>query len=159
MRTRALLILLTILPARLYAQRLSLSPEIGFYVPTEKLSKLTAGSDFSEMEAGFAFGGRVGMWFSKRLGLEVSGAYVPSTYKLSEGSTITKQDAKLFLGSGQVVLFLLPRTSFFTVFLNGGVGVISHRGAAYTDASDKNDWSGVFGGGAAIQLGGLALSA
>ncbi|HEV8598195.1 MAG TPA: hypothetical protein VGQ69_02435 [Gemmatimonadales bacterium] len=57
------------------------------------------------------------------------------------------------------MLFLLPRTSFFTLFLNGGVGVISHGGVAFTGASDKNDLSGVFGGGAAIQLGGLALTA
>ena len=151
--------MLAFLPVTLNAQRLSLSPEIGFYIPTEKLTQLTPGGDFSELEAGLAFGARVGIWFSRRLGVSLSGSYVPSTYKFSSGSTITKQDAKLFLGSGQVVFFLLPRTSFFTLFLNGGVGVISHGGVAFTGASDKNDVSGVFGGGAAIQLGGLALNA
>jgi hypothetical protein len=39
------------------------------------------------------------------------------------------------------------------------VGVIRLGGVAFTQASDKHDWSGVFGAGAAIQLGGLALSA
>ena len=102
--------ILVILPVTVNAQRLSLSPELGFYVPTEKLTQLSSGSDFSQLEAGFAFGARIGVWFSRRLGVEVSGAYVPSTYKLSDGNTITKQKAKLFLGSGQVVLFLLPRT-------------------------------------------------
>ena len=145
--------------APLHAQRLSLSPEIGFYVPTEKLTKLSSGSDFSEIEAGFAFGGRLGLWFGNRIGFEASGSYVPSTYKLTSGNDIQKQDAKLFLGSGQVIVFLLPRTSFFTVYLNGGVGVISHGGVAFTNAADKTDVSPVFGGGAGIRLGPIGLTA
>ncbi|HEV8598196.1 MAG TPA: hypothetical protein VGQ69_02440 [Gemmatimonadales bacterium] len=66
--------ILAILPAPLAAHRLSLSPEIGFYVPTEKLTQLSSGSDSSELEAGFAFGARVGIWFSRRLGVQVSGS-------------------------------------------------------------------------------------
>src|SRR5262245_43224746 len=124
MRTTSLLLFVASLPTRLIAQHLSLSPEIGLYVPTEKLTKITAASDFSEIEAGPSFGARLGVWFSRRIGVEASGAYVPSTFKLSSNNTITKQDAKLFLGSGQVVVFLLPRTGILTVFLDGGVGMI-----------------------------------
>lgn len=159
MRSAALLLLVAILPARLGAQHLSFAPEIGFYVPTEKLTKLSTGSDFSELEAGPTFGARLGLLFGKHIGIEASGAYVPSTYKLSSNNTITKQDAKLFLGTGQVVVFLLPRTSFVNVFLNGGVGVISHGGVAFTAAADKTDVSGVFGAGAGIRLGPLGVTA
>jgi len=157
MRTTTLL-LLAMLPAPLAAQHLSLAPEIGFYVPTEKLTKLTSASDFSEIEAGPSFGARIGLWFGKRIGVEASGAYVPSTFKLSSSNTITKQDAKLFLGSGQLVVFLLPRTGLLTVFLDGGVGMIRRSGAAYADATDKTDLSGVFGAGAGIRLGPLAVT-
>jgi hypothetical protein len=153
------LLLLAMLPAPLAAQHLSLAPEIGFYVPTEKLTKLTSASDFSEIEAGPSFGARIGLWFGKRIGVEASGAYVPSTFKLSSSSnTITKQDAKLYLGSGQLVVFLLPRTGLLTVFLDGGVGMIRRSGAAYADATDKTDVSGVFGAGAGIRLGPLAVT-
>jgi hypothetical protein len=155
---RTMLLLLLAMPARLAAQRLSLSPEIGFYVPTEKLTKLTTASDFSQIEAGPSFGARIGVWFSRRIGLEASGAYVPSTFKLSSSNTITKQDAKLFLGSGQLVVFLLPRTGLLTVFLDGGVGMIRRGGAAYADATDKTDVSGVFGAGAGLRLGPLAIT-
>jgi len=159
MRT-ATLLLLAMLPAPLAAQHFSIAPEIGFYVPTEKLTKLTTGSeDFSQLEAGPTFGGRLGILFGKHLGVEASGAYVPSTYKLSSNNTITKQDAKLFLGTGQLVVFLLPRTSFVNVYLNGGVGVISHGGVALTDAAKKTDWSGVVGAGAGIRLGPIGVTA
>lgn len=161
MRSSALLALVAILPARLAAQHFSFAPEIGFYVPTEKLTKLTTGGteDFTELEAGPTFGARLGMLFGKHIGVEASGAYVPSTYKLSSSNTITKQDAKLFLGTGQVVVFLLPRTSFVNVYVNGGVGVISHGGVAFTDAAKKTDWSGVFGAGAGIRLGPIGVTA
>lgn len=160
MRSAALLLLAATLPARVGAQHFSIAPEIGFYVPTEKLSKLSTGTeDFSELEAGPTFGARLGILFGKHIGIEASGAYVPSTYKLSSGNTITKQDAKLFLGTGQVVVFLLPRTSFVNVYLNGGVGVISHGGVAFTSAADKTDLSGVFGAGAGIRLGPIGVTA
>jgi hypothetical protein len=153
-----MLLLLLAMPARIAAQRLSLSPEIGVYVPTEKLTRLASNSDFSQIEAGPSFGARIGLWFGRRIGVEVSGAYVPSTFKLSSSNTITKQDAKLYLGSGQVVVFLLPRTGFLTLFLNGGVGMVRRSGAAFSDTQDKTDLSGVFGAGAGIRLGPLAVT-
>ena len=49
------------LPAALSAQQLSLSPQIGFYIPTENLYRLTStgtsGDDF-KLEAGPSFGAR-----------------------------------------------------------------------------------------------------
>lgn len=160
MRKRTLLLLLAVLPAQLDAQRLSFSPELGFYIPTEKLSKLSSNpSDFTEMEAGLSFGARIGLWFGSRVGFEASGAYVPGTYKLTSDNDITKQDAKIFLGSGQVIVFLLPRTSILTLYLNGGLGVVNRGGAAYSTATKKTDLSGVFGGGAGIRLGPIGLTA
>src|SRR5262245_42464630 len=83
------------------AQRLSLSPQIGFYIPTENLYELASGSSVNQLEAGPSFGARLGVWFGNRLGIEASGAYVPTTFKLSQGSQeIASEDAKLFNGSG-----------------------------------------------------------
>ena len=58
-----------------------------------------------------------------------------------------------------MVLFLLPRTFPVTAFLNGGVGVISRGGVAFANQSDKADVAGVFGAGAAFNLGGISLTA
>jgi hypothetical protein len=151
--------LLAALPPTTSAQRLSFAPQIGIYIPTEKLHELATGGEFSELEAGPSFGARLGLWFGNRLGVEASGAYIPTTFKLSSGNVVTEEDAKLFTGTGQVVLFLVPRTSPLSVFLSGGVGVVSRGGVAFTDASDKTDVSGVFGAGAAIRLGPIALTA
>lgn len=151
------------LPAALSAQQLSLSPQIGFYIPTENLYRLTStgtsGDDF-KLEAGPSFGARLGLWFGSRFGIEASGSYVPTTFQFgSSGSSPTTQDARLFVGTGQAVLYLLPRTSIVSLFLNGGVGVVSRGGVAFTGAAKSSDVGGVVGAGASLRLGGIQLTA
>jgi hypothetical protein len=145
------------------AQHLSLSPHIGFYIPTEQLYQAatgTTGDDF-KLEAGLSFGGRLGLWFSNRLGIEVGGSYVPTTFQLTNtgGGTPVKKDAKLFIGSGQLVLFLIPRTSILSLYLSGGVGVVSRGGVAFTNEAATSDVGGTFGAGAGINLGPIQLTA
>lgn len=163
---RGILVLVILLPALALqpaaAQHVSLAPTIGFYLPTQDLVDITSGTANAtgKVEAGFSFGGRLGLWFGSRVGLEASGNYVPTTYALTSGSSqVTKEDAKLFNGAAQLVVFLLPRTSPLTLYVNGGVGVVSHGGVAFTGASKTSNVSGVFGAGAGINLGGLQLTA
>jgi len=153
--------MLLLFPLRAEAQKFSIAPQIGFYIPTDQLVQGIQGQPFdaAELEAGPSFGARVGLWFSDRFGIDVSGNYVPTTFRLvNNESEIASQDAKLFNGAAQAVLFILPRSSPFSIYLNGGVGVVSRGGVAFTDAADKSDVAGVFGAGAAIRLGGLALT-
>ena len=139
--------------------RLSFAPQIGFYIPTEKLQSLATGTGtVDSLEGGIAFGARIGATFGKHLGVSFSGNYVPTTYKLGTGSNLEKQDAKLFTGAGQLVVFLLPITSPFTVFVNGGLGVVSRGGVAFTNAAKKRYMTGVVGAGAGLRLGGIGLS-
>lgn len=142
------------------AQSLSLAPQIGFYIPTEVVSQAATGGAFTELEGGLSFGARLGVRFGKRLGIHATGAYVPTTFKLAQGSqNVTSEDAKLFLGSGQVVFFLLPPSSFLSLFVNGGVGVVSRGGVAFTSQAKKTNVAGVFGAGAGVRLGGLSVNA
>jgi len=150
---------ITAFPALAAAQHFSFAPEIGFYIPTQKLSKLVQGGDFSQIEAGPSFGARLGVLFGSRIGIVASGAYIPTTYSLSSDNTITKNDAKLFNGTGQLVFFLLPPTSFLSLYLNGGVGVMSRGGVAFTSAAQKTNVTPVFGGGVGIHLGPIAVTA
>lgn len=140
------------------AQRLTLSPQLGFYIPTEDLYTLSTGGDAYKIEAGLSFGAALGLWFGERAGLSVGGSYVPTTFKLNETGTVNSEDAKLFTGTAQAVLFLLPRTAPLSVFLRGGMGVVSRGGVAFTDDADTSDLAGVFGAGAAIRLGGISLT-
>lgn len=140
------------------AQGLSFAPQIGFYIPTQNLFEL-AGGEAYKLEAGPSFGARLGYWFGDRFGIEAAGAYIPTTFALSSGgSTVTTEDAKLFNGSGQAVFYVLPRTSPLSLYLSGGVGVVSRGGVAFTDAAETTDVTGVIGAGAGISLGGLALT-
>jgi hypothetical protein len=141
-----------------HAQRLSLSPQIGLYVPTKAMYDATSTADIYKLEAGFSFGARVGLWFGKRIGIDLSGNYVPTTFRLdSAGTSLSSQNARLFTGAGQVVLFLIPASSPLSLYVNGGVGVVSHGGVAFTSEASTTDISGVFGGGAAIRLGPIGV--
>lgn len=146
---------------RAESQRFRFSPQIGLYVPTERLYQIASGqtgaADGFKLEAGPSFGARLGVWFGRRFGVEVSGNYVPTTFQFGNGGT-TKQDAKLFTGTGQAVLFLIPPTSFFSLFLSGGVAAISRGGVAFTKESKSTSVGGVLGAGAGINLGPIALT-
>ncbi len=153
-----LLALLVALPVQAQT-RLSFAPQIGFYIPTEKLQSVANGTGtVDSLEGGISFGARIGATFGKHLGVSFSGNYVPTTYQLGTGSSLQKKDAKLFTGAGQLVVFLLPITSPLTVFVNGGLGVISRGGVAFTNAAKTTYMTGVVGAGAGLRLGGIGLS-
>jgi hypothetical protein len=141
-----------------HAQRLSLSPQIGLYVPTKAMYDVANTGDIYQLQAGLSFGARVGLWFGKRIGIDLSGNYVPTTFRLESGGTaLSSEKARLFTGAGQVVLFLIPASSPLSLYVNGGVGVVSHGGVAFTSEASTSDISGVFGGGAALRLGPIGV--
>jgi hypothetical protein len=147
------------LPQDAAAQRLSIRPQIGIYIPTKDLVDVSQGGDLAKIEAGPSFGAALALRFGSHFGIEVTGAYVPTTFSLDDGNQVQKQDAKLFLGDATAVLYVLPPSSMLSLWLRGGVGVVSHGGVAFTSAEDKRDISGVGGAGAGIRLGGIMLTA
>ena len=75
-------------PSIAEAQRLSLSPTIGVYIPTSELVKAANGEEFKQ-EIGLAVGGRLGLTLSPRFGIESSVSYVPSNLRFTfEGGRI-----------------------------------------------------------------------
>jgi hypothetical protein len=143
-----------------HAQHFSLAPQIGFYIPTDNLTEVLASGDAGKLEAGPSFGARIGLWFGKRFGIEASGAYIPTTFTLPvTGGNIETHDAKLFNGSGQAVFYILPATGVLSLYVSGGVGVISRGGIAFTSEAQNTDVSGVLGAGAGFRLGGVTLTA
>ena len=63
------------------AQKVSISPTIGVYIPTSELVKAANGEEFKQ-EVGLAVGGRLGLNVSPRFGILTSVTYVPSDLKL-----------------------------------------------------------------------------
>ena len=158
--SRLVLLALVVAPPVQAQTRLSFAPQIGIYIPTERLQSLVTGNTggLDSLEAGISFGARLGATFGKHLGVLFSGNYVPTTYQLGTESNFQKRDAKLFTGAGQLMVFLLPITSPFTLFVSGGVGVINRGGAAFASAPKRRYITGVFGAGAGLRLGGIGLS-
>lgn len=154
------LVLLLLAAPAARAQGFFFAPEIGFYIPTEKLVDAANGT-VGELEAGPSFGLRLGLGFGSRIRLSVGGSYVPTTFALQSGgsSQVEQRDARLFTGAAQLMVFLIPPTSPLSLFINGGVGAVSRGGVAFTDDAEKTDVSGIFGGGAQLNLGGISLLA
>jgi hypothetical protein len=139
------------------AQRISIAPNIGVYVPTTELVKAASGEEFKQ-EISLTLGGRVGVAVSDRLGFEFTGAYAPSDLKISAtGVGDQAADANVFTGSGRISYQLLPSSSPVGFVVTGGVGVISRSGEFYANVQDKTDIGGTVGASARFRLGKLLL--
>jgi hypothetical protein len=134
------------------AQRVSLSPTIGVYIPTSELVKAANGEEFKQ-EIGLAVGGRLGFDFSPRFGIVTSVSYVPSDLRFTFNQNETKTDANLLFGTARATLYVIPTTSPVWLNLNGGASLIQRGGAAYEDAEDKTDVGGVVGTTVGFNLG------
>lgn len=138
------------------AQKLSLAPTFGVYIPTTELIKAVNGQSFKQ-EVGIAVGGRLGIAFSHRLGFQATGSYVPSNLRFALDGTTQTTDASLFFGAGKLSFFLLPPTSPISFQLNGGVALVKRSGTAYQNLKDKSSVGGTVGAQLGLRLGPLPL--
>jgi Outer membrane protein beta-barrel domain len=139
----------------LVAQKISIAPNIGVYVPTTELVKAASGQDFKQ-EISITLGGRMGIQLGNRLGLEFTGNYAPGNLKISQsGFGDQTQDANIFTGSGRVSFQVLPSSSPIGFEVTGGVGVINRSGDFYADVQNKTDIGGTVGASARFRLGSL----
>jgi hypothetical protein len=143
------------LPTLAAAQKVSISPTIGVYIPTTELLKAANGEEFKQ-EIGLAVGGRLAVNVSPRFGILTSVTYVPSDLKidLATGEQV-KNKANLLFGSARATLYVLPLTSPIWFSVNGGGSYVRRSGDAYAGATDKDDIGGVVGAALGFRLGGM----
>src|SRR5687768_16290318 len=91
------------------AQRLSLSPTVGVYIPTSELVKASQGEEFKQ-EVALSVGGRLGVTLTPRFGIETSVSYVPSNLRFTFDDTQTTTDANLLLGTLRATFHAIPMT-------------------------------------------------
>jgi hypothetical protein len=146
------LILASATPA--LAQRLTLSPTIGVYIPTSELVKAANGEEFKQ-EIALSVGGRLGLNFGPRFGVVTSVAYVPSNLRFTFNDTETKTDANLLFGTARATVYVIPTTSPIWLNINGGASLVKRGGDAYEAEEDKTDVGGVVGATLGFNLGGF----
>src|SRR5919106_2839809 len=136
------------------AQRVSLSPTIGVYIPTSELVKAANGEEFKQ-EIALAVGGRLSLNFTPRLGLVTSVSYVPSNLRFNFNQNETTTDANLLFGTARATVYVIPTTSPVWLNLNGGASLVKRGGEAYENLEDKTDIGGVVGATLGFNLGGF----
>ena len=137
------------------AQRISLVPDIGVYIPTQDLINVANGGTFQQ-QISLSVGGKLDVWFGNRVGIQATGTYAPSQLALTvsqAGVAPVQEEANIFLGSGRLMVFLVPPTSPVSFLINGGVGLVRRSGAAYADLEDKTDIGGTVGATIGFHLG------
>jgi hypothetical protein len=137
------------------AQKVSISPTIGVYIPTSELVKAANGDEFKQ-EVGLAAGGRLAVHVSPRFGILTSVTYVPSdlTLDLATGEQVQGK-ANLLFGSARATLYVLPITAPVWFNVNGGASYIRRSGDAYAGAADQDDIGGVVGATVGFRLGSM----
>ncbi|MEO8201968.1 MAG: hypothetical protein ABI679_15660 [Gemmatimonadota bacterium] len=136
------------------AQKLSLSPQVGVYIPTTELVKAAAGQSFKQ-EVSISVGARAALWFGRRVGLEVSGDYAPSELKFSTTATSTTASSRIISGSGRLIFFVIPPTSFLSLRLSAGGSGVRRSGDAFP--TEQTDVGGVVGAILGFRLGPINL--
>jgi len=139
-------------PRPVLAQRISLSPTIGVYIPTSELVKAANGQEFKQ-EIALAVGGRLGLYFSPRFGILTSVSYVPSDLRFTFNQNETKTDATLLFGTTRATYLVIPYTSPVWLGINAGASLVKRGGQAYEAESDKTDFGGVVGTTLGFRLG------
>jgi hypothetical protein len=153
------------------AQRFSLAPTVGLYMPTTDLVSgiVNGGGTVSfKQNLGLALGGRVGLAFGSHFAISATGSYVPKSLQATVTETGVSQNTEeynnLWFGTGRVNVWLLPPSSALMLGVNGGVGVVGRgetvvtddSGNQYTDPS-RTDIGGVVGGTVGLSFGGFGL--
>ncbi|HUG27469.1 MAG TPA: hypothetical protein VMK53_04165 [Gemmatimonadales bacterium] len=161
---RGSLALLTLfaLPTAALAQRVSVTPLIGVYAPTENLYESkpgqSSGTETYKLDSGTSYGGAVGLWISPRVGFTLSGTVVPTSLRRARRSGAELTEAKLTQASMQAVFLLASETAIFVPYINGGFGMVSRGGDAFSASAETSSLTGIFGAGTAVRLGMLSLS-
>ncbi|MFN2316130.1 MAG: hypothetical protein ABR551_00785 [Gemmatimonadales bacterium] len=150
------------LPAASHAQRVSVTPLIGVYAPTENLYESkpgqSSGTETYKLDSGTSYGGSVGLWLSPRVSIAVSGAVVPTSLRRVRSGAAELTEATLTQGSMQAVFLLASEAATIVPFINGGFGLVTRGGDAFGASAETRSLTGIFGAGTAVRLGMLSLS-
>ena len=136
--------------------QVSLSPNIGVYIPTAELARAAAGEEFKQ-EISLLIGGRLGIGFSERLGFTATADYSPSELRFNAAGSEARTPGNVLTGSGRLTFQVLPPASPVLLMLHGGASVIRRGGEAFEDQLDRTDIGGVAGATAGLRLGMLSF--
>jgi len=170
MRIAALTLAIALVPAGIAAQTVAIAPTIGIYAPMSDLINAVIDGQqvVLKQQVGLAVGGRIGVFFTPRLSLAITGTYVPSQTQVTIDETGINQNdptkTNLWFGSGRLSFWALPPTGIFSLGLSGGVGLVGRGTTTVTDnfgqtltSPSTNDFGGVVGATAGVNLGGIGL--
>jgi hypothetical protein len=146
--------LVTLGSPKLLAQQISISPNIGVYIPTAELVKAAGGEEFRQ-EISLLLGGRLGIGFGQRVGLAFTVDYSPSELRFNAGGPEERTPGNVLSGSGRLTLSVLPLASPVVFMLNGGASMVRRSGEAFEDQLDRTSVGGVAGATVGLRLGGL----
>lgn len=135
-------------------QRFSVGPTLGLYLPAGELFKALSGQSLKQ-DDGMAIGGQMSFALSRRVGLQLTGSFVPSDLRSALDSTNQTTDASLFFGASKLYFHLLPPTSPISLQVNGGVLMVTRGGTAYQNLEHTTSVGGTVGAQLGLRLGPL----
>jgi hypothetical protein len=130
-------------PARLRAQSVEIVPYAGAALPLGKLIEQSRAS--IAHRPSLAFGGRLDVWLSTSLGLEVAVGYAPSGYHhVDTLGAVVDTSGGLFTATGRL-RFRFAQAGRLSVHLVAGAGGVTHSGSYIAAVTGKSALAGVLG--------------
>jgi len=132
-------------------RELKLTPFVGVYAPTTKVAKMDMTVDGNSFAASitqktsFAFGATGSYWWTRRLGLELGGAYAMSDAtgafrtsgsELDVNSVDQSERARVLFGSARMMFGILPLGEDAQLRLGMGPAIVNRGGKAYRAEAD-----------------------
>ncbi|MFN8579458.1 MAG: hypothetical protein U0163_00565 [Gemmatimonadaceae bacterium] len=130
---------------------IKLTPFVGVYAPTTKVAKMdmtVEGTSFAAsitQKTSFAFGATGSYWWTRRVGLELGGAYAMSdatgTFRTAGGafdpSAMSQSErARVLFGSARLMFGILPLGEDAQLRLGMGPAIVNRGGKAYRAEAD-----------------------
>jgi hypothetical protein len=129
----------------------------GWYLPTKEEGLQASGNRDVHRRGSIAFGGRFTYWTTKSVGLEFTGGFSPA--RVSVLSTVGRfpHSTNLLMGSGKVVLNLIPTSSSFGLVIGGGLAGLHVQKSVADPTVSQTNVGGIGSAGLRIPVFGRAV--
>lgn len=141
------------------AQRLVITPHVGYFLSTEDLFEAqVSGRVTYRLQPALWYGGSIEVGITPRIGLSLVGGHVATDLRRKSAIRDSLIPASLSHVAVQAVLRTADRSAKVSPYFNGGLGLMRRGGEAFRDEPSNSSLVAMLGAGVAVRMGAVATT-